>query len=269
MLTHLLLIDSLEVARQALCLDGVHHRGTLLDALGRVSINEAEVLERLRVSRRKFEVCWDVPAQFDVVFLCAVFEKVLHAFELASLPLCKVVFVRRPSVEGKRIVRELRMLLVEDVILAVLPVGERCLVRTGLLDGLRCINDVLHFLLCFITFLSSELGFVSGCHVHLVRVDDLGLLLEVEGLLVVFYLCCRQLAVVVLAVVGEEGLGVGVANESVRAAGLTCPLVPSWQSTEWRVLPDGLGWAGSIETILSVVFAKFTVLLALRSHGHL
>ena len=186
----------------------------------------AEEKRSVSVGERKFVYL------LDVVFLCAVFEKVLHAFELASLPLCKVVFVRRPSVEGKRIVRELRMLLVEDVILAVLPVGERCLVRTGLLDGLRCINDVLHFLLCLIAFLSSELGFVSGCHVHLVRVDDLGLLLEVEGLLVVFYLCCRQLAVVVLAVVGEEGLGVGVANESVRAAGLTCPLVPSWQSTD-------------------------------------
>lgn len=59
----MLLIDCFEMAGQALGLHWVHDRGTLLDSLWRVSIYKAEVLERLRVGSRKFEVCWNVPTQ--------------------------------------------------------------------------------------------------------------------------------------------------------------------------------------------------------------
>jgi len=212
-----------------------------------VSLHKAEVFESFRVRRREFEVCGDVSTQskgheewsdkdasclLDIVFLCAVIEKVLHAAQLSSLPLSEVVFVRRASVERQRIVRVLGVLFVEDIIVAVLPVRERCLVRARLLDGLRWMCHFLNFLFGLQALLSSELAFVCSRHVHLVRVDDLGLFFEVECLLVVFDLCCGQLAVVVLTVVGEESLWVGVAHEPVRAASLSGPLVPCWQSLD-------------------------------------
>ncbi len=62
-LSEMLLIDCFEVAGQALSLHWVHDRGTLLDSLWRVSIYKAEVLERLRVRGRKFEVCRNIPTQ--------------------------------------------------------------------------------------------------------------------------------------------------------------------------------------------------------------
>ena len=63
MATQLLLIDSLEVSWQALCLHGVHNRGALLHALRRVGLLKAEVFECLAVSRCELEVLRDVAAQ--------------------------------------------------------------------------------------------------------------------------------------------------------------------------------------------------------------
>lgn len=64
-LAELLLIDSLEVAWQALCLHCVHRGGTLLHALRGVGVLKAEVFECLAVCRRELEVGWDVATQFE------------------------------------------------------------------------------------------------------------------------------------------------------------------------------------------------------------
>ena len=157
----------------------------------------------------------------DVVLGGTVLNEILHAAQLASLPLCEVVFVRRSSVERQRIVRELGVLLMEDVVLSVLPVGERCLVRARLLDGLRRLHNVCNLWLGSFPLLSSVLRFVRRLEVHLVRVYDLGLLLEIEGRLVVLDLGLPQFAVIVLSVVREESLRVGVAHETIRATGLS------------------------------------------------
>ena len=60
MLSELLLIDSLEVAWQTLCLDWVHHWGALLHALGRVGLDEPEILERLGVRGLEVEVSGNI-----------------------------------------------------------------------------------------------------------------------------------------------------------------------------------------------------------------
>ena len=50
------------------------------------------------------------------------------------------------------------------------------------------------------------------------RVDDLGFLLEIERFLVALDFCLRQLLGVILAIVREERLRVGVADEAICAA---------------------------------------------------
>jgi len=116
---------------------------------------------------------------------------------------------------------------VEDIVLAVIPVGEGSVIGAGLLDRLGRFHNFLLFHLGLFTSLSLELSFVCCRQVHLVRVDDLALLLEVEGLLVAFDFGLGELLCVVLTVVGEEGLRVGVAHESVSATSLSRTLVAS------------------------------------------
>ena len=70
MLLELPLINRLEVAWQALRLDRGGLWYVFLDSLGTVCIDEAEILERLRVGRRKVEVRWNVATQLQVLRLC-------------------------------------------------------------------------------------------------------------------------------------------------------------------------------------------------------
>ena len=86
-----------------------------------MGINETEVLEVLSVSSSEVEVCGDVAAQpidrefefrsdvsvqghghlylLEVISLCFVIKKLLHAFQFLTLPLCEIVFVRGTTVE--------------------------------------------------------------------------------------------------------------------------------------------------------------------------
>ena len=117
----------------------------------------------------------------------------------------------------------------EDIVPTVVPVGEGGVIRACLLGGLGRSSNFLLFPLGLFAPLSLELSFVSCGQVHLMRVDDLALFLEVEGLLVAFDYSLGELFCVVLTVVGEEGLWVGVADEPVSATGLSRTLVASWQ----------------------------------------
>jgi hypothetical protein len=69
------------------------------------------------------------------------------ALKLLHLLIGKVGLVRRVSLEGQRVVGVLRVSLVVNIALSVLPVGELCLV-VALLGG-RCVilGDRLHFAL--------------------------------------------------------------------------------------------------------------------------
>ena len=106
----------------------------------------------------------------------------------------------------------------EDVILAVVPVRERGMVRACLLNGPFCVNYLGDAGLGPLTLITLVLCFICSFEVHLVRVDDLGLLLKIEGGLVALDLRLCQLLSVVLTIVREERLGVGVADEAVCAA---------------------------------------------------
>ena len=86
-----------------------------------MSIDETEVLEVLSVSSSEVEVCGDVAAQpidrefefrsdvmkvgqghlylLEVINLCFVIKKLLHAFQFLTLPLCEIVFVGGTTVE--------------------------------------------------------------------------------------------------------------------------------------------------------------------------
>ena len=160
--------------------------------------------------------------------MSVVVEEVLHTAQFTSLSLSEIVFVRRSSIEGQRVVRVLRVLLVEDIVPAVIPVGEGGVIRACLLGGLGRSRNFLLFHLGLFTLLSLVFSFVCCGHVHLVRVDDLALLLKVEGLLVAFDFSLGELICVVLTVVGEEGLRVGVADESVSTTSHSRSLVTSW-----------------------------------------
>ena len=68
------------------------------------------------------------------------------------------------------------------------------------------------------------------------RVNNLALLFQIERLLVWLDLGLGQLAVVILAIVREECLGVRIFDESVGAAGLTGALIliPSRQRIDYE-----------------------------------
>ena len=236
---HLLLIHCLEVAWQALSLHGVHNRGAFLHTLWRVSIFKAEVFEGLAVSCGELKVGGDVAAQpirekfvslakrhlLEVVGVFVLIKQLLHAFQLISLALSKILFVRRTAIEGKRVVRVLRGLLMEDVIFTVVPVGERCMVRACLLNWFRRLNNFTLLWLSTFALLTSILGLVSRDQVHLVRVDDLAFLLEIECFLVALDLSLRELAMEILAIVREQRFWVWVANEAISASSGACTLV--------------------------------------------
>lgn len=165
-------------------------------------------------------------------------KHLLHALELSHLPLGVVLFVGRVTREWKRIVWVLRMALMEDIVLSVVPVGEGCAVRTRLLDWLGRFLDLFLFGGDGFAFITSVFGFVRGDEVHPVRVNDLGLFLHIEGLFVALYVGLGQLIVVVLSVIGEQSLGVRVAHEAIGAASHSRTLVPSRKSRVSSLLPD-------------------------------
>ena len=78
-----------------------------------------------------------------------------------------------------------------------------------------------------------------------------------------FNFCLRQLAMIVLSVVGEECLGIWVTHESINASGLSGALVASGQSCVWGLAPDRLHTLASFHTVLSVVLTETTILFAL------
>lgn len=79
----------------------------------------------------------------------------------------------------------------ENIVFAIFPVWERRMVGAGLLDGLGRLDDLLLLLIFGKTLLALEAVLVRCLEVHSMRVNDLGLLLQVEGRLMVFHLSVR------------------------------------------------------------------------------
>ena len=236
MFAELSLVHCLEMPWQALCLHGVHDWRAFLNLFRWVGFYKAEIFEVFRVGGLEVEVCGDVAAELEIVRVGVIVEQFLHSLQLFRLPLCKIVFVCRASIERQRVVRVLRVLLMEDIVLAVVPVGERGAVRAGLLNRSRRLNDLIHFPRGPLALLPAELSFVCCREVHPVRVNNLAFLLQIESLFVWLDFRLSQLAVVILAIVREECLGVRIFDESIGAAGHagTLILVPSWQRIDYE-----------------------------------
>ena len=86
------------------------------------------------------------------------------------------------------------------------------------MNGLFCVDHFLNAGLGSLALITLVLGFICCSEVHPVRVDNLGLLLKVEGSLVALYLGLCQLSVIILTIVREERLWVGIADEAICAA---------------------------------------------------
>ena len=120
------------------------------------------------------------------------------------------------------------MLLMENVILAVVPIRESCCLAACLLYWLWRTSHFFVFWHSLYCSLLSEVNFIRSRKLHLVRVNDLGLFLEVESVLVTFDLSLLQLAMIVLSVVGEQCAWIWVSHKSVCAPCLSCSLVTNW-----------------------------------------
>ena len=236
MLTELSLVHCLEVPWQALCLHGMHNWRALLNLFRWVRFYKAEIFEVFRVRGLEVEVCGDVPAELEIVRMCVIVEHFLHSLQLLRLPLCKIVFVCRTAIERQRVVRVLRVLLVEDIIFAVVPVGERGVIRTGLLNRSGRLDNLINFSRGSLALFPAELGLICCRKVHPVWVDNLALLFQIERLLVWLNLRLRQLAVVILAIVRKECLGVRIFHKSICATGHAGALIliPSWQRIDYE-----------------------------------
>jgi hypothetical protein len=95
--------------------------------------------------------------------------------------------VGRLTLERQRVEGVLRVLLVEDVALAVIPVRESSCVGAGLLHWLGRGGDLFMFWHSFYCLLLGESDLVRRRQFHFMRVNDLGFLLKVEGVFVMLH----------------------------------------------------------------------------------
>ncbi len=125
----------------------------------------------------------------------------LKAAKFLHLLLSKVLFIVGVSLERQRVVGVLGALFMEDISAPIFPVWELGSVTTLVLHGGvvdLCARTLFGSGLDFESF---EVSFVRGLHLHIVRVDDLVLFFNVEGIFVFQDLGLVELAVEVLLVV--------------------------------------------------------------------
>ena len=78
-----------------------------------------------------------------------------------------------------------------------------------------------------------------------------------------FDISLSKFAIVVLSVVWEQCLGIRVTHETIDTASLSSPLVTCGHGCKRGILPDGLAWSCSIQTVFSIVLTESTILLTL------
>lgn len=107
-------------------------------------------------------------------------QHVIMLLQLAHLLLREVLFVIRLALERQRVEGVLRMLLVEDVVLAILPVREVLLIAGEPDYGLAVVVEVFACSLLRAGVVTGVGDGAGGLHFHAVGVDDSGFLLQVE-----------------------------------------------------------------------------------------
>ena len=145
-------------------------------------------------------------------------QKFLLSPQLFNLSFREALCVRRAALERQRIIRILRVLLVEHIVSAIVPVYKALGVAARLLDGLGGFAYDWWLWNCCRALLSLVRIFIGSREVHFMGIYYLRLLLHVESILVVLDLRLLVLVAVVLFVVREYVLGIGIADESVGAS---------------------------------------------------
>lgn len=159
-------------------------------------------------------------------FLANLFEHFVVLLQFPLLLFREVLFVARLTFEGQRVEWVLRMLLMEDVIIAVLPIRETFLVGRLANNRLPLIVGPLDHLLLWLHLEILVSVAASGAQIHLMWVDYLRLLLQVERFTILQHDGVLQLVGELFLVAGAQALGIGVPDELVRAPGLSTTLVP-------------------------------------------
>lgn len=138
-------------------------------------------------------------------------------FKLSHLLLCKVHLVRGVPSEGKRVVGVLRVLLVIDVALSVLPVRELRLIAAGI--GNRSIIDRngFHLPLGRPHIEGLESAFLGRRGFHRMRIDDLSLLFSIVDVFLSQETRILDLILELSLVVGDGTLRVRILYETIRA----------------------------------------------------
>lgn len=139
-----------------------------------------------------------------------------------------LLIVSRSSLERQRIDRVLRSLFVENIFLSVVPVGETGHVRTHLNNGFGAFNDFLLIRISWQAFLAGVSVCCRRTKVHLVRIDNLCLFLQIECLLVTLNMNFFCFVWKILLIVREQ-LWVRITDKPVSTTSITNTIITSWE----------------------------------------
>lgn len=179
-LPKLMLVMRVEMATRGACLHSLHLRHYLGSPLSR---NEL-VFRVVNVVRRfKSEALRLVRYNLEFALVFGYTGNLV--LEVINLITSVFTLLLTDSTVLHLIVWVLRVLLMEDVMLAILPAGEICCVVAGLVHGSVLLQFFFDARLGALSESSIVNGLGRGGKLHLVRVDNFSLLLHVECLLVI------------------------------------------------------------------------------------
>jgi len=139
-------------------------------------------------------------------------------FELSHLLLCKVHLVRRIASKWKGVIGVLRVLLMVDVALSVLPVRELGLIAAGIRYRGIVNSNSLHVPRSRFHIEGFERGLLGCSCLHRMRVNDLGLLFPIVDVFFGEKARILNLILELPLIVGDRTFWVGVLNETVCAS---------------------------------------------------
>lgn len=114
----------------------------------------------------------------------------------------------------------------ENIFLSIVPIGEACHVRTHLNNWFGAFSGFLLIVKCWQTFPSSISVCCGRTEIHLVGINNLCLLLKVEGLLVTLNLSFFGFVWIILFIVCEQ-LRVRITDKSISAASISNTIITS------------------------------------------
>lgn len=142
-----------------------------------------EILEIFLICSFAFEFHWFVLSHGDQRFsLAYLLQHLIMLSQLSLLLFCEVLLVVRWSLERKGVEGVLRMLLMENIIVTILPVREAFLIERlthyWFWVIVRC-SDLLLFWLQFEWFVGTSIRCI---HVHFMRIDYFCFFFKVESI---------------------------------------------------------------------------------------